>query len=384
MSFGSLRAASEILAGLDDQTLIGELDAGVLWFKKRAHEAAAEVASDWGSSAAMIQFGLERAADAHRGPNLHLWLTEARREAASSEPGNPGVVIQVLAGNIAGLCLPAVLEVLLARCSVVLKPSHKETVTARVLADCISEAAPRLSGAVRVLGPERPHKQVLDDADMVIASGGNAAVAALRGTVSVPFFGYGSMYSMGLMGSQTRPEDWRDAAREIALWETRGCLSPVVLLVSGSLERAGESLAEALAQRQEDWPAPRVLAEASGVQEFRAHQQMLSGGGVLSSKAVEWTVGWDTELSVRPGPGARAVRLAPLPTPEDLASLIKHAPIQCVGMSGFNKADREEYCKVAEASEVPRVCALNTIQDPPAGWNPNGRSVMVELLRRSP
>ena len=205
--FARLRAAAHELAVVsDDELLVGLGAALALWKGPRGlgADAAAEIASVTGMSEAMLAFGLRRTISAHSRPKLARWLAEARAEAGAETrldrgtagrgaardraPRGPEVVVQILAGNVAGLAIPATLEALLARSAVLLKPAAEEPVTARLFKESLDRAAPVLGRAVAVAqwkgGDEAVEREVFAAVGLVVASGGAEMVRSVTARVA--------------------------------------------------------------------------------------------------------------------------------------------------------------------------------------------------------
>jgi hypothetical protein len=356
----------------------------------RAARAAGEIAAARGSSEAMIRYGLDRMARAHRGPELRAWLRAAREEALGGRgPAcGPPVVVQILAGNVAGLAVPAALEALLARSAVLLKPAAEERVTAARFRESLPGF---LADAVAVEywtgGDERVESEVFAGADVVIGSGGEDLVASLERRVAGPRILHGPRISVGVVGfkwPRATPAWWRALGREIALWDQEGCLSPRVLFVAGEPASFAARLAEALAFWQERWPArPRTAGEAAAVHAYRARYEVAGGdAGLLASPGTGWTVVWDDDLSLEAGPPHRVVRVTRKPRSERLESLLashRHH-VQGLGLACLGPRALP-WGNMARRAGVPWVATLTRLQDPPAGWRADGRSGLVDLLR---
>jgi len=406
----ALRAAGEALGALEDAELLDGVERALRTWEGetgRAAFAARRLGEESGSSVAMLRFGLERLLTAHRPPAIREWLSEAKVEAArelaarhpSGEPPSletlrgPRLVAQVLAGNVAGLALPASLEALLARSAVVLKPARGDRITASLWRESLLEAAPVLGRAVEVESWEGGDRAVEDplfaQVDLVVASGGAEATGALGRRLGSKVLLYGPRFAVGVVGMawMQAPESWWDAlTREITLWEQRGCLSPRILFVAGNRSRFGQRLGEAMQRREGIWPAPpRSAGEASAVHSFRAPYDLADpkGAGWIGPPTTAWTVAWDEDPSLDAGPPSRVVRITARPPSRILAARLREhrGRIQGLGYAHAG-AHARSWRRAAQDGDVPRVAPLETLQDPPAGWRADGRSGLVELLVR--
>ena len=406
-----LRHAARALAKATDPEILDGLAAALfLWSGPEGYaaRAAREISARDGASEAMLRYGLERTLAAHSRGELKRWLADARREADGARLG-PEVILQVLAGNVAGLAIPATLEALLARSAVLLKPASDDPVTPVLLKESLDRAAPRLGEVVAVaggagrgnthtgtatgeIGPVPTHgldEELLESADLVVASGGEEMAAELPGRVRSPLLLYGPKISVGLVGADwTNATDawWEECAREIVLWDQRGCLSPRVLFVAGDRAGFAERLARAMVLWQERWPArPRAAGDAAAVHGFRARYEMADGrgAGILAPPDTSWTVVWDEDVSLAVGPPARVVRVAPLADTDEMETLLCAARDQVQGAGVAHLGRREPaWREMLARAGVPFVVGLTRIQDPPAGWRADGRSGLAELLWR--
>ena len=406
-----LREASKSLRSMPDGEVVDSLARALkLWEGEEglAMRAARELAAPRKQSEDMLRFGLNRMIHAHSRTALAFWVSEARVEAgrhlALKSPqkplpdlGNlrgPAVVAQILAGNVPALAVPAALEALLARSAVVLKPADEDTISAQLFKESLDQAAPELSGCVAVErwsgGNDIAEAEVFAAVDYVVASGGSQMVQSLTKRLSSkPHMLYGPRISIGVvgMGWLDAPGSWwEDVAREIALWDQRGCLSPRILFVAGDPERFARRLAPAMSKLEERWPAgPASLGSGTNIISFRAPYEMAKEGkaGIFASKGTAWTVVWDHSTSLEVGPPARAVRITTRPSARDLEALLIKAKgmVQGAGLDFLVRGD-VEWRRGLEHGGVGWVAPLTSIQDPPAGWRADGRSGLAELLSR--
>jgi hypothetical protein len=406
-----LRDASKALRSMQDGEVVDSVSRVLkLWEGDDglAARAAHELATHRKQSEDMLKFGLNRMIQAHSRTALAFWLSEARVEAgrnlAIKDPKKPlpdlgslrgpAVVAQVLAGNVPALAIPAALEALLARSAVVLKPADEDSISAQLFKESLDQAAPELSACVDVErwsgGNDIAEAEVFGAVDYVIASGGQQMVQSLTKRLSSkPHTFYGPRLSIGLVGMGWLDAPgawWEDVAREIALWDQRGCLSPRVLFVAGDPERFARRLAPALNRWQERWPAgPPSLGDGTDIVSFRTPYQMAKEGkaGIFTSNGTAWTVVWDHNASLDAGPPARAVRVTTRPSSRDLEALLIKAKgmVQGAGLDFLMRGDAE-WRRALERGGVAWVAPLTSIQDPPAGWRADGRSGLAALLAR--
>jgi len=393
ISIEALREASPALRARPEDELLGGLAATVQHWRSRYLDADVErLASRTGMAADMLRVGLRRLADAHHAGGLRTWLQQARREAkVGPSAAGPGVVLQILAGNVAGLAIAATIEALLARSCLILKLSTGESVTGASFVRSLNEVAPDLAPAVALAawtgGDVAAEADALAGSDLVVATGEQATLDAIRSRRDGPMLTYGPRYAAGVVsgGSQERGDAWWDEiTREIVLWEQRGCLSPRILfVVGGDPEGVAARVASALARREAKWPAPRPdEGAAASVHQARSRWEMLdpSAGGLMTPGSTSWTVVWDRTPSLDAGPPARFVRVTGVERAEVLLSLIAGAGEVVQGV-GYEDSPMVPVAGL-RGLRLPRLCPLASIQDPPAGWRADGRSGLAELLQR--
>jgi hypothetical protein len=401
------KARAALISMSDAEVIDGLAVALELWRGPDGYAAwtARELAESRGSSEEMLVFGLDRMLSAHTRNAISQWLSESRVEAgrliASCHPDGdvpvlgalrgPGVIAQVLAGNVAGLAIPAALEALLARSAVLLKPASGDPVTANLLKESLDRADPRLGTAVAVRswsgGDESVEAAVFSRVDYVIASGGKAMSVSLHERLQTPHRIYGPRFSIGVVGMDwlSAPDVWwEEVVREIVLWDQQGCLSPRVLFVGGDQKRFAGRLAEAFRRWQTRWPArPLSADEASAVHGFRSLYQMADGtkAGCIDPGDTSWTVVWDSDPTLDTGPPARVARVTSRLGKGPMEALLTahHGEVQGMG-TAFLTSNELEWKRRADWGEVARIVPLTEIQDPPAGWRADGRSGLTELL----
>lgn len=385
-----LREAAPVLRGMDDERVIAGLGSALaagLGENGWAHRAASGLAERTGASRDMLLEGFVRLIGAHEDAALGQWLQRARDEAGTDGPG-PAVVLQILAGNVPGLAIPAAIEALLARSAVLLKSAQDDPVTPAAWRDALVAVDPELGAAVEVATwrggvDDEPEGAALAEADYVVATGERTTLKDLGKRVKVPHTFHGPRISVGVVGdgwTEWVAGAWDAVAREVALWDQAGCLSPRVLLVTGEVRAFARELAAALARRETEWPAaPRTPAQAAAILQARGEIEVsVHPAGVFSPDGTAWTVVWEETDDLTPGPAARYVRIVPLPYVEPWTECVdRHRDL----WQGVGHAQG-----LGMYAEAARLAGLHTaplarIQDPPAGWRADGRSGLVELLQ---
>lgn len=393
-----LRNEAQKLRMLTDEAVIAGLTSVLdLWRGEQGTVTAAarELSRHTGQSQSMLRFGLDRMVASHTKDTLKQWLFDARREAgcggrermqtrSGDIPAGPELMVQVLAGNIAGLAIPATIEAMLARSAVLLKPASGDPVIPRMLKETMDSGAPELGRAMGVQswhgGKDAREESILNAADFVVATGGEALDTALPAKLTTPYLIYGPRITVAVVGegwTGAPPVWWEEVVREIVLWDQRGCLSPRVLLVMGNTKEFARRLAAEFERREKRWPArPLSWGAAAEVHAFRARFLMGVGDqtGCLEPGTTAWTVVWDQTRDLRTGPPARAVRVTAIAGPGEVAGRLEESRdrIQGLGLAFLDPDPAWEW--------IPRISDLTCIQDPPAGWRADGRSGLAHLL----
>lgn len=181
----------------------------------------------------------------------------------------------------------------------------------------------------------------------------------------------------------------RRLARDVALHDQLGCLSPVGVVVEGgavAAERFARALACALAERAQTWPrsAPRPH-EAARVRAFHDVFALAPAAGrtrVLAGEALGWVVGVLAAGDSPPAPALyRCVWVLPV---RDLAqAAVRLAALRGVvaalGFRGSAK-DLPRARALARALDATRLAPLGRMQSPPLGWRRDGVAPLGSLV----
>lgn len=280
---------------------------------------------------------------------------------------------------------------------VLVKPAAHDPVTAPLLARAIGERMPALGACVEVVDFRRDDEEAiaaLCEANCVVATGSDAAVAALAKRVRPPgrFVAHGQRFSVALLGGLEDGHALLRAARglalDVALWDQLGCLSPIAVYVldgPAAAERVADALAATLAALEHRMPRGRIPPEAAAlVTRERAEAEMRAAAGAAVSlrtgPGTSWTVVCEPDATSRPAPLHRFVRVQAVTEPEALAAL-GSAPLAAVALDG-DEATRRSWTGALVAAGVTRICAPGRLQTPPLAWPRGGIGVLTSLARR--
>ncbi|MFL6196499.1 MAG: acyl-CoA reductase [Thermoanaerobaculia bacterium] len=298
-----------------------------------------------------------------------------------------GPVLAVLASNLPALAVQPLLPALLVRRPVLLKSPSAEPLFAPLFLATLVRREPRLAGAVAAAawpgGEADLEAPVLAAAGTVLAYGEQSTLDDLERRAPGKVIGYGPKTSLAVVDASADPRDTAMAlARDVALFDQRGCLSIVAIYAAGDARALAERLAEALedfARRLPPGPSPRPVSAA--VQHQRLEAEMR---GFWTSKLSlrEGTVILDPDLSFRPSPGLRTVRVHPLADLARLPALLEpwRGRLQGAALAGEEAWSLEE--RLTELG-ISRCAPPGELQSPDATWH-NGGINPVEALTSRP
>ena len=313
------------------------------------------------------------------------------------------LVVQLGAGNVAGASVGGMARALLARAPVLLKPGLHDAVLPVLYARALADCDPRLATALAVLywpgGAAAVEAEVLARAELVVVYGGAETVEAVRARLptTTSLVAYTHRVGIALVGRAAlaggrADRTAMDAARAVAAFDQRGCVSPHVFWVEegGSLTPAewAARLAAAMEAVEQDLPAgPAPPEVASQVQQLRGTWELKQAAGegarVLRPAGVEWTVIYDPDPAFSPSCPARFVRVKPVPDLDRVAGLLADLRpfLQSAGLCGAGARARSLVEQLGRAG-VSRVAPLKRLAWPPAWWHHDGGDPLRMLVRR--
>jgi len=298
-----------------------------------------------------------------RGPASEL-LAEAERL-----PLGGGPVLMVLASNLPALAVQPLWPALALRRPVILKSPSAEPLFVPAFRDALVRREPRLADQVTAAvwrgGDERIEAPLLEQVTTVIAYGDEPALADLEHRAPGRVVGYGPKTSIAVVDS---PEG---LARDIALFDQRGCLSVAAVYAAGDPEELARRLAEELRELARRWPpGPADPAALAAVQQARLEAEM-RGLWRADIPVLEGTVLVDPDPAFRPSPGLRTVRVHPLPDLGRLPEILSpwRGRLQGAALAG------EEAWRLAPALAglgISRCAVPGELQSPDVTWHNGG------------
>jgi hypothetical protein len=287
-----------------------------------------------------------------------------------------GPVLVVLASNLPGLAVQPLLPALLARRPVLLKSPSAEPLFAPAFLAALARREPRLAGAVAAAtwpgGDAKLEAPVLAGVGTVLAYGDRETLEDLERRAPGKVVGYGPKTSFAVVGASA---DLRAAAegvaRDVVLFDQRGCLSVVAVYTDGDAEGLAERLETELVDLARRWPpGPSVRAVSAAVQHLRLEAEM-RGLRLSDLPLRQGTVIVDPDPALRPSPGLRTVRVHPL---EDLERLPEILAPWRGRLQGAALAGEEAWALEPRlaALGLSRFAAPGELQSPDATWHNGG------------
>lgn len=321
---------------------------------------------------------------------LEAVLGGVRKEPAAAllararpAPAEAGPVLAILASNLPGLAVQPLLPSLLVRRPMLLKSATAEPLFAPAFLSALTRREPRLAGALAAAtwtgGDKKLEAPVLQEVGTVLAYGEQETLDDLARRAPGKVIGYGPKTSIGIVAASA---DVRTAAeglaRDVALFDQRGCLSVVAVYTAGDAQELSERLVGALLDYARRWPpGPVVRSLSAAVQHARLNAEM-HGLRVADMPLRQGTVILDPDPGLRPSPGLRTVRVHPL---EDLSRLPEILTPWKGRLQGAALAGEEAWALEPRLIQLgfSRFAAPGELQSPDATWTNGGIDALAAL-----
>jgi hypothetical protein len=232
-------------------------------------------------------------------------------------------------------------------------------------------------------------------ADVVIASGSDRSLTAIRPQVRGKFIGYGHKISFSVITKEAlhnAHELARQAAYDIVLYDQQGCLSPQLIYVEAGGKISPREftglLAEALAEWEHTLPRGNISQEASvTIRQVRdqAEWQALAGKDVAlhtSPNGTAWTAIYDADPTFAPSPLYRTIRVKPLVSLMKIHELLTpwRPHLEAVGVAD-DATCHDQLAELLGQVGASRICPIGAMQTPPLSWRHGGRPRIADLVR---
>ncbi len=341
------------------------------------------------------------APDAIRHTIDHLWAAlsapELARVAASELGGGEPerLALHSLAGNVPGVGIFGIVAALVAGVPSVVKTAEREPLLPLLLAQTLAAIEPTLAAALAVAhwpgGSEAHQRLAVGRAGVVLAYGRSESVESLAGHAPRRLLRFGPRLSVAVICHEAaNAEVAAEAARQVALFDQQGCLSPQYLLLEEQDRQATDDFVAAMAASLRrlaiELPrAPLSLDEATLAWHYLERQRWREQEGgavrVLADSNARFSVVCDRTDAPPSSPLNRHVVVLPV---DDLARASRHlahvaGAVEAVGVAGPGTR-LADVAAVAAACGAPRLCPLERMQAPPFSWRQSGHTRMASLL----
>jgi len=368
-----------------------------------------------GFDAEMVRLGLNAYLKTFRAPQLQRFVAEdfanpklldefqPRPKGGLARALGPELLVHVWAGNVPGLPLWSLVCGLLVKAPAIGKVASAEPLFASLFARLLAEVEPRLADCLAIVwfkgGDMESERTLFNEADTVLAYGGNDTLAALRQQMPITtrFLPHGHKLSAGLVSAAAldvghAPATARAAALDVVRYEQQGCYSPHTFYVARggrvTPREFAQQLAGELAALQHKF-ARRVLSleEAASVAGWRQSQEMKSfsqaGVELLGDAAAPWSVAYaEQATALQPCALNRTLQVQAVDRLEDAVPLLaaQRDYLQTVGLAAAPQ-QLQALAELLGQAGVTRICALGSMTAPEAGWHHDGRFSLLDLVR---
>lgn len=330
-----------------------------------------------------------------------------RAEAGHAMDRPPRLLLLIAAGTVFPPAIVGMTAALLLRSPVVIKPASGEPVLAALWARSLAARDPTLARLVAVLPWSRTHANLtaaaLAAADCVLAHGDDETIAAICAAApsGTQVIAHGHRVSAAIIGAQALAQDpavlARSLARDLALYEQEGCLSPHTVFVEEASAVPARAFADLLAAELRTlaraWPrAPLTPSAVSSLRQFLLTAE-LEGRLVLGGLEEGWAIVMDSTPRFEFSPLRRTVIVKSVKSVAVAAEAlvaVSHR-LQAVALA-VPLAERlhlarslglyDDVTSNPEWAPRVRLCPIGTMQSPPLTWAADGHRPLGALCRR--
>jgi hypothetical protein len=364
----------------------------------RRRDAIAQIARQAGYSVAL----LDESIDALLKPFSHVALNSlAARVASSAQPERPSVLGFVMAGNVAGAGMHEIAIGLIAGAGLLVKTASTEPVFFDQFAYTLAELDREVAARIVVLNWNRTRDDLaaamVADCDRVVVYGDDATIESFRNTPRV--IGFGSRVSAAVVAAGAMIPERIDKvarllARDVALFEQLGCLSPhQIVVANGSRDAAREfamRMAAALDSLAHSMPPAKIpvrdAAEIIGLRE-RARWRRIAGEPIelFEGARLGWTVVFQPETTrddpFKISPGFRTVFVTGVRDESQMRASLAPASgiIEAIAVAGDDSETRRISAILATLG-IAYISAPGEMQSPPLDWRHGGGAFLDMMV----
>jgi hypothetical protein len=325
----------------------------------------------------------------------------ARRDLSDGADGVRGhdTTAVLLAGSIPMPSLLGVLEPLAVRSPVLVKTASRDPLTAHLVKQSVAAVAPDLADCIEIVefpGADETALAAFLEADCIVATGSDETVDAVTQRTRPPrrVVRHGHKLSVAVLGAEATGGDAlvaaaRGLARDTALWDQQGGLSPVASYAVGGVEAAragGPARGDALGPLEARLPrgVTDAASDALTAHERAGVELRAAAGEPVAAHSGErhaWTVVVEADARPRPIPLQRFLRVHPVADvaalPAALAPLGPH--LAGVALAGLRDAEAAWVENTVRGLGASRCCPPGSLQAPPLDWPRDGQAAFSAL-----
>jgi hypothetical protein len=277
------------------------------------------------------------------------------------------------------LALPAIALGCIAGAAIVVKSGRADPASAPAFRRALETVDPSVAATVVATswpgGTVDVEAAVLSRADVVVATGSDATVAAIAGRHGEKVITHGSRTSFAVVRDDAGDDEIAALAWDVARYEQRGCLSPHAVLVLGNAHAIAGRLLSALDAVASELAPPCLTTEERAARRLGLEDARFGGADVAESTGGAVVV--DRARRITAGLGGRTVRLHAIADVREVADAFAPATIECVGVGPGVALD----ASVLRARGVARVCPLGRMQRPRIDWPRGQKPALASLFR---
>lgn len=306
---------------------------------------------------------------------------------------SPHLVFHLIAGNIPGLSLEAIIYSLIIKSPALLRISRYEPLLGPAFARTLYQVSPELGSCIAVLWWPADRQDLLQKAlqecDGAVLSGGRETLCSVLPLVPsyVKVVCHPYRLSVALIGKEAvTPSLAKRLSEDVRLFDQQGCLSPGVVWV----EKGGELsprdfaflVADFLNLKRGDSGFARSVGESAQVWSLRSLYQMEGALVITPSENTRWTIVVEDKPGIPEGFPPGFLFIKPVDHLEEALEQLKPKSsfLQGVGLEVALERKEELVEKLGEMG-ASRICSVGEMQRPPAGWRQDGRFHLLDLLR---